>query len=327
MIKILANDGIDQLGKKKLTDAGFEIITEKITQDVLASKVNEFDALLVRSATKVNKGIIDAGTRLKLVGRGGVGLDNIDVTYAEKKGIKVVNTPEASSISVAELVFSHLFGIVRFIHQSNRAMPHQGQNRFNDLKKEYANGTELRGKTIGIIGLGRIGREVAKIALGIGMDVLAYDIYPCTAEIVLEFPQQLSVNPVKFKITTISKNDVLANSDFISLHIPLDKGNPPVISKKEFEIMKNGAGIVNCSRGGTINEQDLLEALNNGRVSYAGLDVFENEPSPIANLLNHPNVSLTPHIGASTVEAQQRIGIELADKVISFFKNTSTVKV
>lgn len=315
MIKILANDGIDASGKSKLQQAGFQIDTENIAQDKLANILKSYDAVLVRSATQIKKDIIDACPDLKLIGRGGVGMDNIDVEYARGKGIEVINTPAASSLSVAELVFSHLFCIVRFLHESNRQMPSNGSSDFKSLKKKYSKGIELNGKTLGIIGLGRIGQEVACIAFGIGMKVLAFDIM--LKEVNIEL--QIAGKKISIPVKTVSMEQVLKESDFISMHVPFKKGDKAVIGKSEFESMKNGVCIINCARGGCIDESALIKALDNDKVAYAGIDVFENEPTPDDMLLKHPNVSLTPHIGASTVEAQQRIGIELADKIIEFF--------
>jgi D-3-phosphoglycerate dehydrogenase len=250
-----------------------------------------------------------------LIGRGGVGMDNIDVEYARSQGISVVNTPAASSLSVAELVFSHLFTGIRFLQDANRKMPVEGSTQFNNLKKAYAKGTELSGKTIGIIGFGRIGRATAKVALGLGMNVLAYDLYPLETEITLEFQGGKSINiPIK----TVALDEVIAGSDFISLHTPF--ADKPILGEEEFAKMKKGVGIVNCSRGGTIDEPALIAALDSGKVSFAGLDVFDNEPTPLAEILTHPKISLTPHIGASTNEAQERIGTELATLIIEHFK-------
>ncbi len=315
MIKILANDGIDPIGKTLLEQAGIQVDTETIPQDQLAQALQHYDGLTVRSATKVRKDLIDACPNLKLIGRGGVGMDNIDVEYARSKGIAVVNTPAASSLSVAELVFAHLFTGVRFLYDANRKMPLEGGSKFNDLKKAYAKGIELRGKTIGIIGFGRIGRETAKMALGLGMDVLAYDLNEVPKTLSLELSGNITVDvPVK----GVSLNELISQSDFISLHVPF--ADKPVIGQAEFDLMKNGVGLVNCSRGGTVNEQALIEALDSGKLAFAGLDVFENEPQPLQALLSHPKVSLTPHIGASTNEAQERIGTELANLIIDYFK-------
>ncbi|SFH02318.1 D-2-hydroxyacid dehydrogenase [Pedobacter insulae] len=314
MIKILANDGIDPVGKKLLEEAGFIVDTQTIPQDQLATALLNYDGITVRSATKVRKELIDACPNIKLIGRGGVGMDNIDVEYARSKGLAVVNTPAASSLSVAELVFAHLFTGVRFLHDSNRKMPVEGKTKFNELKKAYAKGIELRGKTIGIIGFGRIGRETAAVALGLGMNVLAYDLYPFSGNITLNLQGGIKVD---IPVETVALADVIAKSDFISLHTPF--ADKPILGAEEFAAMKPGVGIVNCSRGGTIDEQALIEALDSGKVAFAGLDVFDNEPTPLERLLNHPKISLTPHIGASTNEAQERVGAELANLIIAHF--------
>ena len=315
MFRILANDGIDPIGKELLEKAGFQVDTTHIPQADLAEGLKQYDAITVRSATKVRKELIDACPNIKLIGRGGVGMDNIDVEYAKEKGIAVVNTPAASSLSVAELVFAHLFTGVRFLQDANRRMPAEGNIIFNDLKKAYAKGIELRGKKIGIIGFGRIGRETAKVALGIGMEVLAYDLFEVPAELEVQLAGNIRIN---CPIQSVSIDQLIKNSDFISLHVPFTE--KPVLGKEEFEIMKDGVGIVNCSRGGIIDEDALLDALNSGKVAFAGLDVYDNEPTPRQDLLAHPKVSLTPHIGASTNEAQERIGTELASLIVDFFR-------
>ena len=315
MIKILANDGIDPAGKQLLEEAGFFIDTTNIPQDELAVKLQAYDGITVRSATKVRKALIDACPNLKVIGRGGVGMDNIDVEYAREKGLAVYNTPASSSLSVAELVFGHLFTGVRFLQDSNRKMPVEGATKFNDLKKAYAKGIELRGKTLGILGFGRIGREVAKIAIGVGMDVLAYDLYPFNPEVEIVLGGGTTVNVT---VRTATQEEIIKQSDFITIHTPfVDK---PIIGSAEFEQMKKGAGVVNCSRGGLIDEDALLTALNSGKISFAALDVFDNEPTPRPDILAHPKISLTPHIGASTNEAQERIGLELANLIIAHFK-------
>ncbi len=315
-MKILANDGIDPAGKKLLENAGFTVDTITIPQDQLKSVLNNYDAITVRSATKVRKDLIDACPNLKLIGRGGVGMDNIDVEYAISKGLAVVNTPASSSLSVAELVFAHLFSGVRFLYDANRKMPIEGASSFGNLKKNYAKGIELSGKKIGIIGFGRIGRETAKVALGLGMDVLAFDLFEVPPSLTLNLSGGVSVNvPVK----SVSVNELISNADFISIHTPFTE--KPVLGAAEFEMMKNGVAVINCSRGGTIDESALINALNSGKVAFAGLDVFDNEPTPRQDLLAHPKVSLTPHIGASTEEAQERIGLELANLIITHFTN------
>ncbi len=312
-MKILANDGIAQSGVKALESAGFEVLLTTVAQEQLINYINENNviALLVRSATKVRKDIIDACPSLKIIGRGGVGMDNIDVEYARGKGLNVINTPAASSHSVAELVFAHLFGMVRFLHDSNRNMPLEGDSKFKDLKKAYAKGVELKGKTLGVLGFGRIGQATAKVALGVGMKVIAFDPFMDKADLELEFYDGQTVN---FEIHTQSKEDVLAQSDFITLHVPAQ--DKYVISTDEFNIMKEGACIVNAARGGVIDEVALIEALKSGKISKAALDVFENEPKPEVQILMNPDISLTPHIGAATGEAQDRIGAELADQII-----------
>ncbi len=316
-MKVLANDGISDSGIKALEQGGFEVITTKVAQEQVANYINANDVkvLLVRSATKVRKDIIDACPGLKIIGRGGVGMDNIDVEYARENGKHVINTPGASSESVAELVFSHLFSGVRFLHDSNRNMPLEGDTNFEGLKKAYANGIELRGKTIGIIGFGRIGQAVAKMALGLGMKVIAADTFLEKATIKVDF---FTGDSVSIDIATQPLEEVIAQSDFISLHVPAQKGY--VIGAAELAKMKNGVGIVNASRGGVIDEVALIEALDAKKVLFAGLDVFENEPTPEIKILMHPSISLTPHIGAATLEAQDRIGTELADQISALLK-------
>ena len=314
--KILANDGIDPIGKSMLEKAGFTVITEKVAQENIAKEINEkgYTAITVRSASKVRKDIIDACPGLKVIGRGGVGMDNIDVDYARSKGLQVINTPAASSNSVAELVIAHLFNSVRFLYDSNRQMPVSGEEKFEELKKKYAKGVELRGKTIGIVGFGRIGQAVAKMALGLGMKVLAYDPYVTGVIIELEIE---GVGNVSVKVIPVEMEKVLTQSDFITFHVPGGK----LINKAEIEKMKNGVILINTATGGVINETDLVESLNSGKIAHACLDVFENEPKPSAALLHHARISLTPHIGAATNEAQERIGVELAEKLIEALKN------
>jgi len=314
-MKILANDGIDAVGKKILEDAGFEVDTNHIPQDQLTDRLNAYDAVTVRSATKIRRPLIDACPNIKAIGRGGVGMDNIDVDYARSKGIAVVNTPAASSQSVAELVFAHLLGGVRFLYDSNRKMPAEGGINFAKLKKAYAKGAELRGKTLGIIGFGRIGRETAKVALGLGMDVVYTDLFDGPATVELQFSGGIRLN---LPVRQVAFEEVLKNADFISLHVPfLDR---PAIGKAEFALLKDGVGLVNASRGGVIDEQELIKALDSGKVSFAALDVFDGEPTPRPEILAHPRISLTPHIGAATNEAQERIGVELAHLLIENLK-------
>ena len=316
-MKVLANDGISQSGVDKLESNGFEVITNKVNQEDLVNYINEnsIEVILVRSATQVRKDIIDHCKSVRIIGRGGVGMDNIDVEYARDKGLIVINTPAASSQSVAELVMAHLFSISRFVFDSNRNMPINGAAEFKVLKKKYAKGIELREKTLGIIGFGRIGQFTAKYALGAGMNVLAYDTFIDKTTIDLKIANQ----EIKVPISTCSLEKLLKNSDFISLHVPMPKDGQPLISTNEFNSMKKGLRILNAARGGVIDESALVKAIKNEIVSFAALDVFVGEPYPNESLLKNEKISLTPHIGAATSEAQDRIGSELADKIINFY--------
>lgn len=316
-MKILANDGISKSGIFTLEKESFEVLTTTVAQEQLVNFINEnkITGLLVRSATKVRKDVIDNCPSLKLIGRGGVGMDNIDVDYAKKKGLHVINTPGASSESVAELVFAHLFGAVRFLYDSNRNMPLEGDINFKKLKKSYSSGRELRGKTLGIIGFGKIGQATARIALGVGMNVIYNDPQLDDCTISLSFFDNQSV---QFDLKSVTKEKLLKQSDFITVHVPAQKGY--MIGKKEFDLMKDGVGIINAARGGAIDEVALIDAIDDGKISFAGLDVFESEPSPEIKILMHPNISLTPHIGAATNEAQDRIGQELARQIIALLK-------
>ena len=312
-MNVLANDGIAPIGKKQLEEAGFTVITETVPQENLISEINEknYVAILVRSATKVRKDIIDSCPNLKLIGRGGVGMDNIDVEYARNKGLHVINTPAASSQSVAEQVMAHLFGLARSLYDSNREMPIKGSSEFKSLKKKYAKGIELRGKTLGVIGIGRIGQATIKYALGCGMDIIAYDPYMTEATIDVEVANQ----SVSINIKTSPFDDLLTKSDFITLHIPAQADGKAVIGNDEFKKMKDGVMLVNAARGGVIDEDALIANLNSGKVAAAALDVFVNEPNPREDLVKHPKISLTPHTGAATLEAQDRIGEELASQI------------
>ena len=312
MIRILANDGIHPAGLEKIKEAGIQIDTEHIPMDSLKEKLGDYDGILVRSATKVRKETIDANPRLKLICRGGVGMDNIDVDYARSQGLAVHNTPAASSNAVAELVFGHLLSAARFLHLSNREMAARGNGEFKTLKKSYSKGVELKDKTIGVLGFGRIGQRVGEIALAFGMKVLAYDI--AFDDPAFDLSPTLESNIAK----CVSPDEIFSGSDFISLHVPAL--GDAAVNSRTLALMKDGVGIVNCARGGVVDEEALLEALENNKVSFACLDVFENEPSPKQELLEHPRVSVSPHIGASTGEAQRNIGLELADHVISHFK-------
>ena len=316
-MKILANDGISQSGIDDLTAAGFEVLTTTVAQEQLGNFINTENivALLVRSATTVRQDLIDACPGLKIIGRGGVGMDNIDVSYAREKGLSVINTPAASSESVAELVFAHLFSGVRFLYDSNRNMPLDGEKKFKNLKKAYAKGTELRGKTLGVIGFGRIGQATAKMALGLGMKVIAFDPFMEKTTVSLAF---FDGQTIDFEIKTVSKETVLKESDFITLHVPAQKDF--VIGEAELNIMKEGAALINAARGGVVNEVALVAALDSNKLSFAGLDTFENEPTPAVQILMNSKISLTPHIGAATNQAQDRIGSELASQIISILK-------
>jgi D-3-phosphoglycerate dehydrogenase len=318
-MKILANDGISNVGQKILENAGFTVITDKVSQDSLIDYINQENIamLLVRSATTARKDLIDACPNLKLIGRGGVGMDNIDVSYAREKGLHVINTPGASSQSVAELVMGQMFSLSRFLQDSFRNMPEKGNSEFNILKKKYSKGVELRGKTLLIIGFGRIGQSLASYALGSGMKVLAVDFYTEAVSIPLTIE---GLSNVSIQITpTDCLTDALPHADYISIHVPKQKDGSAVLSKTEFELMKKGVRLMNAARGGVIDEIALIDALNSGKVACAALDVFDNEPVPNETLLKHPKVASTPHIGAATDEAQDRVGSELADIIISLY--------
>lgn len=327
-MKILANDGISNDAKKQLEENGFVVITDKVNQEDLITKINEenYEGILVRSATKVRKDIIDACPNIKFIGRGGVGVDNIDVDYAREKGIFVFNTPASSSQSVAELVVGNMFATSRFIGNSSKNIEN---GDFNKLKKEYGSGVELRGKTLGIIGFGRIGQTLASYAIGMGMRVLAVDVEERSETVYLKLPWTTSdgqnvENQVGIIIkTTTNIDELLTKCDYISLHVPKQSNGQSVISKRELEMMKDNAIIINTSRGGVINEEDLIWALDNGQIAGAALDVFENEPNPMKELLSHSKIICTPHIGAATNEAQDRIGQEIVDTIVEKFSLVS----
>ncbi len=297
-MRILITDGIERTGADILLRAGFELTEKTLKADELVAAIGSYDAIIVRSATKVTKDVIDAGTHLRVIARGGVGLDNIDVAYAKAKGITVLNTPKASSISVAELTIAHLMSLGRFLPMSNITM-----RKKEWPKKEFSAGIEVTGKTLGIIGLGNIGREVARRAIGLMMNVVAHDPW---------------VTSTDLNVRLVSKDELLRVSDYITLHVPFEKARGPVIAKADFDKMKDGVILINCARGGVVVETDLLAALNSRRVLYAGMDVFEHEPPTPEefDLINHPRVSVSPHIGASTREAQDRVGVEIAQKVV-----------
>ena len=315
MKRLLVNDGIHPSGKKMLEDAGFEVETNHVPQEELNQVLSSYDGIIVRSATQVRKELIDECPSLKVIARGGVGLDNIDVAYALSKGIEVINTPQASSTSVAELVFGHVLSLARSLHLSNQMMPEHGNRDFKKLKKSYSKGIEIKGKKMGIIGLGRIGRETARIAIGIGMDVLAVDPMVSETDIVVSEKHGFTV-----RIETCDMATLLQQSDVISLHVPFT--GTPVLGSSEFEQMKQDVILINASRGGTVDESALIEAIESEKVFAAGLDVFANEPAPNKELLEHNSISVSPHIGASTVQAQENIGIELAEKIIRHFNGS-----
>ncbi|MGB1217842.1 MAG: NAD(P)-dependent oxidoreductase, partial [Saprospiraceae bacterium] len=315
MIKILANDGVHPDGVALLEKAGYQVDLNKIPQDELMERLQEYDVICIRSATKVRKDLIDACPNLKIIARGGVGIDNIDHEYARSVGRTVINTPAASSQSVAELAFAHIFSLSRFVFDANRNMPTEGNTKFKVLKKSYSAGVQLRGKAIGIIGFGRIGIEVARIALGLGMRVLAVDPYKESETISLEIPNVES--PIAVKVNTVTMDEMLMNADYITVHVP--GGN--MLGEVEMAKMKDGVRLINTSRGGVIDEDALLAALESGKVAGAGLDVFVGEPTPRKELLEHSRISLTPHIGASTGQAQTNIGLELAEKIIAYFED------
>jgi len=317
MIKILANDGIHPDGLSLLLEADYQVDTEKVPQEELHKVLPDYDVIIVRSATKVRKELIDVCPKLKIIARGGVGLDNVDVEYARTKGITVMNTPAASSQAVAELAFAHMFSLARNLYDSNRAMPAKGQSDFKKLKKSYAKGLQLRGRTLGILGFGRIGREVARIGVGLGMNILPVDLVIDEADIDITVFKSEDIS-LAVRVQTCEMEEMLAKSDFITLHVPFSGGRP-LITEEEIGRMKDGVILINASRGGAIDEDALLEGLNSGKVGGAGLDVFENEPTPKKELLKHPKISLTPHIGAATQEAQSNIGLELADRILAFF--------
>ncbi len=313
-MKVLANDGISKAGEQVLKNAGIEVLDNRVAQDHVINFINDnqVDVLLVRSATKVRKDLIDACPSLKIVGRGGIGMDNIDVEYAIEKGLYVINTPTASSKSVAELVFGHFFSLARFLHESNRLMPLEGETHFDAMKKSFSKAYELSGKTLGVIGFGSIGQEVAKMGISLGMKVMVLTRKPQTKTLTLEFFDGQSVS---FEVTSTNDMDAfLTEADFISLNTP--KTNEYIIDTPQFEKMKDGVYIVNTARGGVMNEVALIDFIESGKVAGAALDVFEREPNPEVLILMNPALSLSPHVGGNTVDAQEKIGVELAEQII-----------
>jgi D-3-phosphoglycerate dehydrogenase len=315
-VAILANDGIEETAKQELIQRGFVVYDQKVPEVDLASFVNDhgIQVLIVRSATKVKKEFLEKVSGLKLIIRAGVGVDNIDVEAAKRFGIEVRNTPLSSSRSVAELVFAHLFAIARSLHLSNRKMPVEGTTHFAQLKKQFSTGFELQGKTIGILGIGRIGKEVARYAIGLGMHPIAYDPYVKKAEVEI----QIVSHTLRVEVPLVELDTLLQESDVITIHVPGGNGKP-LIGAKELAKMKPGAILINTARGSVVDEEALLQALETKRLQGAGLDVFENEPYPNPKLLTHDAISVSPHIGASTVEAQKRIGEEIVALLDQYF--------
>ncbi len=317
-MKVLANDGISNAGAQKLKEAEIELLPNRVSPEHLANFINDqkVDVLLVRSATQVRKDLIDQCPTLKIVGRAGVGMDNIDVEYAIDKGLYIINTPKASAHSVAEMVFAHFFSLARFLHESNRMMPLEGDSQFSSLKKSYANAVDLKGKTLGVIGFGAIGQEVLKIGISLEMKVKVLTRKPKKETLELEF---FDGQKLEFEITSTNDWNVFLNdTDFISINTP--KTTEYVIDTPQFEMMKDGVFIVNTARGGVLNELELLEFIESGKVAGAALDVFENEPVPRLSILMNPAISLSPHLGGSTVDAQEKIGAELAEQIIELKK-------
>ncbi|KMQ70843.1 D-2-hydroxyacid dehydrogenase [Chryseobacterium koreense] len=318
-MRVLANDGISKAGENVLKEAGIELVEAKVSQEHLAHFINEnqIDVLLVRSATKVRQDLIDACPSLKIIGRGGVGMDNIDVEYAIDKGLYVINTPNASSRSVAEMVFAHFFSLARFLHESNRMMPLEGETNFTALKKSYSKAHELEGKTLGVIGFGGIGQEVVKMGISLGMKVKVLTRTPHTKTLTLQFFDGQKLN---FEVSSNNNMDeFLKDTDFISINTP--KTDTYILDTPQFEKMKTGVFIVNTARGGVINEVTLLDYIESGKIAGAALDVFENEPTPELAILMNPNLSLSPHLGGNTLDAQDKIGVELASQIIEIKKN------
>ncbi len=316
---ILANDGLSQKGIDALLSAGHTLLNHRVAQEQLINFLNEHqvEVLLVRSATQVRKELIDQVPSLKIIGRGGVGMDNIDVEYSESKGVSVINTPAASSRSVAEMVFAHFFSLARFLHDANRMMPLEGETQFNQLKKSYANAVELSGKTLGIIGFGGIGKEVAQMGIALGMKVKVATRKPRKEKIELSF---FDGQKVQFEITTeVADASFYQDVDFLSINTP--KTNGYLLDAEQFEMMKDGVFIVNTARGGVLNEEALLHYIDTEKIAGAALDVFENEPQPELNILMHPQLSLSPHLGGSTIDAQEKIGLELAEQIINYSNN------
>lgn len=301
MIRVLTNDGLQAASIDALKELGVEVVNEHIGQGELGEKLKDFDAVVIRSATKLTADVFNAekGGKLKLAIRAGVGVDNIDIPAGNAVGVTTKNTPSASSNSVAELALAHMLSVARFIGISNVTMRNGEWN-----KKKYQ-GTEISGKTLGIIGMGRIGQSLAQKASALGMKVVYTDLFGKNDSLSYEFMEM---------------DDLLKVSDFISLHVPFDKNAGSIIGKRELGLMKKTAYLIDCARGKVVDERALLEALDNDVIAGAGLDVYEEEPTKNTTLVNHPKVSVTPHIGAATTEAQTRIGEEVVSIIKEFFK-------
>lgn len=314
-MKVLANDGIAEAAKNRLESEGITVHTDHIEQSDLIDAINRegYEGLLVRSATTVREDLIDACPGLRFIGRGGVGVDNIDVEYARSKGRVVFNTPAASSQSVAELVMAHLFGMARFLPSAYRVMPDRGATEFKKFKKAFGGGIELRGKTLGVVGFGRIGRSIAQYALGCGMHVVANDL---TGK---DHIVEVMIGDVKVPVVvpSVSMDELLRISDAITLHVPSQADGSAVIGAAELAKMKPSAMLVNTARGGTVDEAAVCAALENGKLRSAALDVFTGEPNPDPKVIGAVGLALTPHIGAATVEAQGRIGLELVEQILA----------
>jgi len=302
MNRILVTDGMDKSAIAELKKHGYEVIEKFYADEELGAALKDVDVCVVRSATKVREKHLNTALetkKLKLVIRGGVGIDNIDSKFAEANGIKVMNTPGASAASVAELALAHMFSLARFIADAKYTMCD------GKWEKKIYNGIELSGKTLGVVGMGRIGTELATRAKALGMNVLYYDL-------------RADLNISGYKKATL--DEILKNSDFISLHVPIAKGQPALIGANEMSKMKRGAYLINCARGGVVDETALISALDSGQVGGAGIDVYVEEPTNNINLVKHARVSVTPHIGAQTNEAQERVGAEVIEIVRKFFE-------
>lgn len=297
-MKILVSDKMADEGVRLMKDAGHEVVVAwDEPKDKLPQLIADCDAIVIRSATKVTKELIDAAPNLKAIGRAGIGLDNVDLKYAESKGIKVRNTPAATTISVAELTFTFILASARDIITGTNS------TKAGKWEKKALKGSEVHGKTLGVVGIGRIGNAVAERGEAFGMKVLAYDPY---------------VQSDKFE--NVSLDELIRSSDFITLHLPLTPETKHMISTGQFAAMKDGVVILNVARGGTIDEDALYEAMTSGKVKVAALDTFEVEPPAGNKLLTLPNLICTPHIGAQTAEGQLRAGIQVAENVIEALK-------